>query len=169
MLRSLGCFALLASVLFCGNALAAGVTVLTYHDIVADPGKDKYGVSLKNFESQLQYLKQNNYHPISLGQFIQVSKGRAALPSQAVLLTFDDGLISYRDNVVPLLAKYGYPSVLSIVTDKNGLYGQSHKRSYKVILSAAWQCAEYRYGKPHHRLSRRPLNALQGTLRRYAK
>ena len=116
MSRFLWGFALLVSTLFCGNALAAGVTVLTYHDIIADPGKDKYSVSLKNFESQLQYLKQNNYHPVSLGQFIQASKGEATLPSQAVLLTFDDGLISYRDNVVPILEKYGYPSVLSIVT-----------------------------------------------------
>lgn len=32
------------------------------------------------------------------------------------MLTFDDGLVSYRDNVVPLLTKYGFPSVLSIVT-----------------------------------------------------
>jgi biofilm PGA synthesis lipoprotein PgaB len=111
-----GCLALLASVFFCSNVLAAGVTVLTYHDIVADPGKDKYGVSLQSFESQLEYLKKNNYHPISLSLFIQASKGKATLPSQAVLLTFDDGLVSFRENVVPLLAKYGYPSVLSIVT-----------------------------------------------------
>ena len=116
MSRFPGCLALLASVFFCSNVLAAGVTVLTYHDIVADPGKDKYGVSLQSFESQLEYLKKNNYHPISLSLFIQASKGKATLPSQAVLLTFDDGLVSFRENVVPLLAKYGYPSVLSIVT-----------------------------------------------------
>jgi len=106
----------LASVLFCKTVLAAGVTVLTYHDIVADPGKDKYGISLKNFETQLEYLKNNNYHPVSLSQFTQASKGAVTLPGRAVLLTFDDGLVSYRDNVVPLLAKFGYPSVLSIVT-----------------------------------------------------
>jgi len=116
VLRVFGRLALLASVLLGNNALAAGVTVLTYHDIVSDPGKDKYGVSLKSFESQLEYLKNNNYHPVSLKLFIQAGEGRAILPSRAVLLTFDDGLVSYRDNVVPLLEKYGYPSVLSIVT-----------------------------------------------------
>jgi len=116
VLRVFGVLALLASALLGNNVLAAGVTVLTYHDIVTDPGKDKYGISLNAFESQLEYLKNNNYHPVGLNLFIQASKGKATLPNQAVLLTFDDGLVSYRDNVVPLLAKYGYPSVLSIVT-----------------------------------------------------
>jgi len=108
--------ALVMSVFVCANVQAAGVTVLTYHDIVAEPGKDKYGVGLKSFERQLQYLQKNNYHPISLKFFIQASLNKAVLPDKAVMLTFDDGLVSYRDNVVPILAKYGYPSVLSIVT-----------------------------------------------------
>jgi len=41
-----------------------------------------------------------------------------------VLLTFDDGLVSYRDIVVPMLKRYGYPSVLSVVsgwTDGEGM------------------------------------------------
>ena len=110
------CLVLGMSLFICTNAQATGVTVLTYHDIVTDPGKDKYAVSLKSFESQLQYLEKNNYHLISLGQFIAASRGKVFLPSRAVMLTFDDGLVSYRDNVVPALAKHGYPSVLSIVS-----------------------------------------------------
>jgi biofilm PGA synthesis lipoprotein PgaB len=116
VLRAAKRLAVLVSVLICTNAQAAGVTVLTYHDVIANPGKDQYGVSLKSFESQLEYLKKNNYHPISLKLFIRASQGRATLPRKPVMLTFDDGLISYKNNIVPLLEKYRYPSVLSIVT-----------------------------------------------------
>ncbi|MDX5151834.1 MAG: polysaccharide deacetylase family protein [Acidiferrobacterales bacterium] len=116
MPRAITSLALAVSMFISAGVQAAGVTVLTYHDIVTDPGKDKYGVGVKNFESQLQYLQKNHYHPISLKLFIQASQGKAILPSRAVILSFDDGLDSYRDNVVPILAKYGYPSVLSIVT-----------------------------------------------------
>jgi len=114
--RAVKYLVLVASVLISNGVQAAAVTVLTYHDVVSDPGKDKYGVGVKNFEAQLQYLQKNHYHPISLKLFIQASRGKAVLPSRAVMLTFDDGLTSYRDNVVPVLAKYRYPSVLSIVT-----------------------------------------------------
>ncbi|MGW8246921.1 MAG: polysaccharide deacetylase family protein [Acidiferrobacterales bacterium] len=116
MPRAITYLVLAASMLVSTGVQASGVTVLTYHDIVTDPGTDKFGVGVKNFASQLQYLKNNHYHPISLKLYIQASQGKAILPSRAVILTFDDGLVSYRDNVVPILAKYGYPSVLSIVT-----------------------------------------------------
>lgn len=95
---------------------AADVVVLTYHDIVENPRQDQYAVSTKNFRSQLEYLKKYNYRPISLARFASHSQGRAPLPDKAVMLTFDDGLKSYQDIVVPLLKEYGYPSVLSIVS-----------------------------------------------------
>lgn len=99
-----------------GNAHATGVTVLTYHDVVTNPAGDRYAVSVQKFRNQLEFLKANGYQPISLSYFIKARRGAVQLPDRAVMLTFDDGLISYRDNVVPMLQQYGYPSVLSVVT-----------------------------------------------------
>jgi biofilm PGA synthesis lipoprotein PgaB len=100
----------------CSTAMANQLTVLTYHDIVAEPGEDMYAVSRSAFVAQMDYLGVHGYKPISLETLNRVIKKQTTLPDKAILLTFDDGLKSYRDFVVPLLNIYGYPSVLSVVS-----------------------------------------------------
>jgi len=114
--RTAKCLTIFSALLYSTSVFANGVTVLTWHNIVQNPGTDKYAVSTQAFERQLDYLKQNNYHPISLSSFINASRGRGSLPPRAVMLTFDDGLVSYKNTIVPILKKYNYPSVSSIVT-----------------------------------------------------
>lgn len=99
------------------NALIASeLTVLTYHNIVAEPGDDIYAVSRSAFVAQMDYLETHGYQPISISTLDRVIKKQANLPKKAVLLTFDDGLRSYNDFVAPILNIYGYPSVLSVVS-----------------------------------------------------
>jgi len=99
------------------NALPASeLTVLTYHDIVAEPGDDMYAVSRSAFVAQMDKLESQGYQPISLNTLERVIKKQISLPNKAVLLTFDDGLKSYSDFVAPILKIYGYPSVLSVVS-----------------------------------------------------
>ncbi len=111
---------------------AAGVTVLTYHDVKANPGDDSYAVSTTRLRQHLEYLKKNNYQPISLSYLLKVAQGRARFPAKAVLLTFDDGLSSYKTTVVPMLKQYGYPSVLSVVS--RWADGESAPSEYKGKL-----------------------------------
>lgn len=99
-----------------GYCNASNVMVLAYHDVVANPGDNIYSVSRANFIAQMDFLEQNAYQAVSLDLLDKVRLGKAKLPNKAVLLTFDDGLKSYRDFVVPALAIYKYPSVASIVT-----------------------------------------------------
>lgn len=97
-------------------AFAEELTVLTYHDIVANPGDDAYAISRSNFVEQMDYLESNGYQPISLSQLNRIYKKQEQLPKKAVLLTFDDGLKSYMKFAVPVLQTYGFPSVLSVVS-----------------------------------------------------
>ena len=95
---------------------AEELTVLTYHDVVANPGDDAYAVSRSNFVEQMDYLESNGYQPISLSQLNRIYKKQEQLPKKAVLITFDDGLKSYLKFAVPVLKTYGFPSVLSVVS-----------------------------------------------------
>ena len=97
-------------------AVSASVTVLTYHDIVDQPGPDRFAVSVGQFEQQMAYLAANGYQPISLIRFYSSASDRQQLPAKPVILTFDDGLLSYQEKVIPILQKYHFPSVLSIVS-----------------------------------------------------
>jgi|GEM_PF-9733 len=89
---------------------------LAYHDIVDGRHKDPYALTRAELREHLEFFKSNGYQPISLNYLKKVKAGKARLPDRAVLLTFDDGLQSYKNIVVPLLDQYGYPSVLSIVS-----------------------------------------------------
>lgn len=97
------------------NTLAEHLRVLTYHDISAVENDD-YAVSRSNFVAHMDYLLKHGYQPVSLAFLDAVKAGRETLPAKPVLLTFDDGLASYHDFVVPLLDIYQFPSIGSIVT-----------------------------------------------------
>lgn len=109
-LSLIGCSLLLST------ALAAEVPVLVYHDIRDVPGTDEYVVTGQMFREQMAFLKQQGYQPVSLQRYAEAAAGKSSLPGKPVVLSFDDGLVSFRDIAMPVLAEYGFPAVLSVVT-----------------------------------------------------
>lgn len=92
--------------------------VLTYHAVpLKGSDVDNYTVPQSLFAEQMEYLRTHGYHPVSLDDIEKAAGGGKELPPKPVLLTFDDGYVSYHDYVVPLLEKYGYPSVVAIVSN----------------------------------------------------
>jgi len=90
--------------------------VLCYHAVPLKtlPG-DPYSIPQQKFVEQMEYLRTHGYNPVSFDDILKARKGERELPEKAVLLTFDDGYISYRDFVLPVLEEFGYPSVLAVV------------------------------------------------------
>jgi biofilm PGA synthesis lipoprotein PgaB len=90
--------------------------VFCYHAVPANPSlNDPYAVPQNLFVKQMEYLRAHGYHPVSLDDILKAGQGKQALPQKPVLLMFDDAYISYYDFVVPILEKFGYPSVLAVV------------------------------------------------------
>lgn len=94
--------------------------VIAYHDVrddvAGDYDPDQYAVSTNNLIAQFTWLRDNGFQPVSFDQIIDAREGRRPLPENAVLLTFDDGLISFYTRVFPLLKVFNYPAVISVVT-----------------------------------------------------
>jgi biofilm PGA synthesis lipoprotein PgaB len=90
--------------------------VLCYHAVPSKdlPG-DSFSVPQKRFIEQMEYLRTHGYNPVSFDDIVKAHEGTKELPEKAVLLTFDDGYISYYNFIVPVLEELGYPSVLAIV------------------------------------------------------
>nr|WP_305888573.1 poly-beta-1,6-N-acetyl-D-glucosamine N-deacetylase PgaB [Methylomonas sp. SURF-2] len=121
-----------------GGAPTADFLVLNYHDVVAEsaPGAPEahFAVDKKNLEAQFAWLNTNGYKVIGIQTLLDAAKGRQALPSKAVLLSFDDGYLSFYTDVLPLLKKYNFPAVAAIVgawLDKPNPPGQT------ALMSAA--------------------------------
>jgi biofilm PGA synthesis lipoprotein PgaB len=93
---------------------------LTFHDIrddvVADIDRDPYAINTQNLAQFFDWMQRNHWQPISLQQVIDAQQGKAKLPPNAVLLTFDDGAASHYDKLFPLLKAYQYPAVLALIT-----------------------------------------------------
>ena len=94
--------------------------VIAYHDVrddvAGDYDPDQFAVSTNNLIAQFTWLRDNGFRPVSFDQIIDAREGRRPLPENAVLLTFDDGLISFYTRVFPLLKVFNYPAVISVVT-----------------------------------------------------
>jgi peptidoglycan/xylan/chitin deacetylase (PgdA/CDA1 family) len=73
-------------------------------------------VTTARFEAALLYLQQN-YNFVTYAQVEQHRLSGAALPAQAVHLSFDDGFAENFTLVRPLLLKHGIPCTFFVTTD----------------------------------------------------
>ncbi|MDD1622838.1 MAG: poly-beta-1,6-N-acetyl-D-glucosamine N-deacetylase PgaB [Methylococcaceae bacterium] len=110
---------LLATPFAAAETAAQGFLVLNYHDILEEEEKvppfDRIAVNKLHLDEHFAWLKKNNYHVISIQDLLDAMKGEKALPSKAVMLSFDDGYQSFYTRVMPLLKKYKYPATLAVV------------------------------------------------------
>ncbi len=120
-----------------GLALAQSgpLHILTYHDVTDEQGPDSMAVTTSALVEHFRWLRDNDFHPVSMDQVIAAKSAGDALPANPVLLSFDDGLISMYTHVYPLLKLFNYPAISSLVTDwvegeKTVVYaGQARNRS----------------------------------------
>ncbi len=106
-----------------GPVEAAGqVNVFIYHRF----DESRYpstNISAEIFTQQLDYLKENNYQVLSLGEVVRRMTSGEALPVKAAALCVDDAFTSFVEVGMPLLRAYNYPVSLFINTDAVGSHG----------------------------------------------
>lgn len=88
---------------------------ILYHNVYANVQGDRFAVDLLNFIEQMEYLRANNYHPVSIDDLIASKNRIRSLPEKAVLITIDDGLSSFYETIFPILKLYQYPAVVSVI------------------------------------------------------
>jgi len=125
------------------------VPVLLYHRIENSKASSMV-VTTKNFKQQMQFLKDNDYHVISMDQLLDYLELKTSLPPKSVVITFDDGWSSVYKNAYPILKSYGYPATVFLYTDfigggkalkweqvkelsKNGFDMQCHSQSHRNL------------------------------------
>lgn len=93
------------------------LTVLSYHEIANkdDALVRDYAVSPTNFVRQIDWLRNNGYHFVSINDVLADHEGKKPLPDKAVLITFDDGYQSVYVHAFPVLKMFHIPAVMAIV------------------------------------------------------
>lgn len=127
------------------------IIVLNYHKI--DNKNISLSVLPQDFDKQMAYLKNNDYHVITPDDLYENLEHNKELPANPVLITFDDG---YKDNYVnayPILKKYGFSATIFVITGfldkypnyltwdqckelkKHGFYIESHTVTHRSLTS----------------------------------
>lgn len=89
------------------------VPILMYHDIRTS-NLGKYAISEEEFESDLKYLKENDYTTITMTELINYVYYNEPLPENPIILSFDDGFLGTYTYAFPLLKQYQMQIILSI-------------------------------------------------------
>ncbi len=95
---------------------ARAFTVLCYHDVAESVSDvDGNAISADRLVQHFSWLRANGFSVISIDDLLAAQRGERPLPDRAVLLSFDDGYVSFYTHVYPLLKAFDYPAVLALV------------------------------------------------------
>lgn len=96
--------------------------IIMYHHFLKDSRAwGKYVVSPDDFEIDLVYILKKGYTTVDIQDLIDYTYNGAPLPDKPIMLTFDDGYLTQKEYILPILKKYNCKAVVSIVgyyTDK---------------------------------------------------
>ena len=81
---------------------ADDVPILVYHR-VSDIDKNPSTLTVADFDAQLKYLADNGYHVIAPDDLLDAWANGKSLPTNPIVLTFDDGHEDIYKNVFPIL------------------------------------------------------------------
>lgn len=101
------------------------VPIIMYHSILNNPQKTgKYIITPTQLEKDLLCLLDNDYHTITTEELINYVYNNIELPTNPIILTFDDGYYNNYSYVYPLLKKYNMKAVISIIGIETDRYSQ---------------------------------------------
>lgn len=97
--------------------------VLCYHNVIKSDRKDAaemlrkdpYTMTAGRLEEHFKYLKDNGYTAITMQQYKDYVENNKPLPSKPIMITFDDGNDSMYTVIYPILKKYNFPALYSII------------------------------------------------------
>jgi peptidoglycan/xylan/chitin deacetylase (PgdA/CDA1 family) len=94
--------------------------VLSYHNIA--PKGNIYSRTAETFEADLVYLLKNGFNIVSPTLLMSYFDGKAELPVNPIIITFDDGYVGVFDEAYPILKKYEIAALFFVLTSRVGVF-----------------------------------------------
>ena len=164
MKKNLAAFCALLMFPAWAHAAQSHAVVLMYHRF----GEDRYpstSIRLEQFDAQLRYLAEHDYHIWPLARVIRYLRSHAPLPDRTVALTVDDAFASVYTEAYPRLKARRWPLTVFVSTDPvdrglpgymrwsemremraNGVYFANHSADHTHLIArnpgedeAAWR------------------------------
>lgn len=101
--------------------------IIMYHSVVDNPDRiGKYVITPQKLEEDIRYLKDCGYSSISANQLIKYVYNNEPLPEKPIMITFDDGMYNNMKYALPILEKYGFSAIFSVVGSYTDEYTKSN-------------------------------------------
>lgn len=103
------------------------IPILMYHSISDSDPNNNLLVPIKQFESEMKWLKDNNFTPMLLDDVVKAFK-EGYVPKRPVAITFDDGYSDNYTEAYRILKKNNMKATFFIITnniDKDSFYMNS--------------------------------------------
>lgn len=97
------------------------VPVIMYHDVVAHKKDVWFDLTTREFEAQMQAIKDAGASVVALSDVVDHLKTGKTLPPKAIALTFDDNTLGIYENAYPIMKRFGYQSTQFVHTGKVGV------------------------------------------------
>ena len=123
-----------------------GIPVLMYHMIGDVPDNDAVLLE-SHFREQMKFLKDNDFHPLTMDQLYDyLAKGKP-VPVRPVVLTFDDGYPDTYRIVMPILKEYGFAGTVFVPTYDTDQGTRINWQQVKEMQASGLTIASHSY---HH-------------------
>ncbi len=133
---------LIFSVAFAVLPLPGTVPVLMYHfiDTPERARDEKNVVSRGSFAFQMAFLRFFGYHVISIDEYYEIKTGQRKPRGRELVVTFDDGNVTFETNAYPILTKYLFPVTLFVVSEsvRQEVNGSMSASTLKKMLGTGW-------------------------------
>lgn len=136
--------------------------VLVYHHIAPNPNNSQHYVSPEIFEQQMGWLKNNNYNVITYKQLYEALTASSTLPTNPVVITFDDGNKDQYENAFPILKKYNYTAMFFIETITIGKSQWMSFDMMRELLDAGMEIGSHTV--THYNLPKQNLDTIKSEL-----
>src|SRR5437763_5078444 len=117
-----------------------------YHLVQAMPaGAPNPGLYVRPsiFAAQMRWLRRHGYQAVTLARLVDAWHGRALLPRQPIVLSFDDGYAGDYTNVLPLLRRWRWPGVLNLTLSAFRARGGLTHVEVRALIRAGWELAAH--------------------------
>lgn len=113
--------------------------ILMYHNVLKKGKREStYCIAEDALQRDFEYLKSHGYSVVSCAEVIDGVYSGKGLPDRAVLITFDDGYLNNVRYALPLLEKYGYSALFSVVGDYT-LLDKDNPKTGGDFVYLGWQ------------------------------
>lgn len=117
--------------------------ILLYHHVSDIGAGNRYYVTVDDFRSQMEALRDWGYSTITPSYLLEVLINGGDLPSQPLIITFDDGNYDIYENAFPIMREFGFVGAFYIVANRLQAKDFVNPEQLQEMAGAGWEIGSH--------------------------